>query len=46
VSELRLTHIGGPIVFIEVEGWRLLSDPTFEDAARARSCAGWSGRAG
>jgi len=26
----RLTHIGGPTVLIEVEGWRLLTDPTFD----------------
>lgn len=28
--ELRLTHIGGPTVLIEVGGWRLLTDPTFD----------------
>jgi L-ascorbate metabolism protein UlaG (beta-lactamase superfamily) len=28
--ELRLTHIGGPTVLIEVAGWRLLTDPTFD----------------
>ena len=26
----RLTHIGGPTVLIEVDGWRLLTDPTFD----------------
>jgi L-ascorbate metabolism protein UlaG (beta-lactamase superfamily) len=26
----RLTHIGGPTVLIEVGGWRLLTDPTFD----------------
>ncbi|PZF84276.1 MBL fold metallo-hydrolase [Jiangella anatolica] len=25
-----LTHIGGPTVLIEVDGWRLLTDPTFD----------------
>ncbi len=30
VSELKLTHIGGPTVLIEVGGWRLLTDPTFD----------------
>src|SRR4051794_20083635 len=30
--ELRLTHIGGPTVLIEVGGWRLLTDPTFDPA--------------
>src|SRR5918996_1697167 len=28
--EARLTHIGGPTVLIEVGGWRLLTDPTFD----------------
>jgi L-ascorbate metabolism protein UlaG (beta-lactamase superfamily) len=28
--ELRLTHIGGPTVLIEVGDWRLLTDPTFD----------------
>jgi L-ascorbate metabolism protein UlaG (beta-lactamase superfamily) len=28
--DLRLTHIGGPTVLIEVGGWRLLTDPTFD----------------
>lgn len=27
-----LTHIGGPTTLIEVEGWRLLTDPTFDPA--------------
>jgi L-ascorbate metabolism protein UlaG (beta-lactamase superfamily) len=31
---LRLTHIGGPTVLIEVGGWRLLTDPTFDPAGR------------
>ena len=30
--EVRLTHIGGPTVLIEVGGWRLLTDPTFDPA--------------
>ena len=29
---VRLTHIGGPTVLIEVAGWRLLTDPTFDPA--------------
>jgi L-ascorbate metabolism protein UlaG (beta-lactamase superfamily) len=29
---LILTHVGGPTVLIEVEGWRLLTDPTFDPA--------------
>jgi L-ascorbate metabolism protein UlaG (beta-lactamase superfamily) len=27
---VRLTHIGGPTVLVEVAGWRLLTDPTFD----------------
>ena len=30
MSELKLTHIGGPTVLLEVGGWRLLTDPTFD----------------
>jgi L-ascorbate metabolism protein UlaG (beta-lactamase superfamily) len=30
MTQLRLTHIGGPTVLIEIEGWRLLTDPTFD----------------
>ena len=29
---MKLTHIGGPTVLIEVGGWRLLTDPTFDPA--------------
>ncbi len=29
---VRITHIGGPTVLIEVGGWRLLTDPTFDPA--------------
>jgi L-ascorbate metabolism protein UlaG (beta-lactamase superfamily) len=28
----RLTHVGGPTVLIELGGWRLLTDPTFDPA--------------
>ena len=27
-----ITHVGGPTVLIEVDGWRLLTDPTFDPA--------------
>ena len=27
---MRITHIGGPTVLIEVDRWRLLTDPTFD----------------
>jgi L-ascorbate metabolism protein UlaG (beta-lactamase superfamily) len=29
---LILTHIGGPTVLVEIDGWRLLTDPTFDPA--------------
>jgi L-ascorbate metabolism protein UlaG (beta-lactamase superfamily) len=28
--DVRLTHVGGPTALIEVGGWRLLTDPTFD----------------
>jgi L-ascorbate metabolism protein UlaG (beta-lactamase superfamily) len=31
---VRLTHIGGPTVLIQVAGWRLLTDPTFDPPGR------------
>jgi L-ascorbate metabolism protein UlaG (beta-lactamase superfamily) len=34
VTDLRLTHIGGPTVLIEFAGWRLLTDPTFDAPGR------------
>ena len=37
---IRLTHIGGPTVLIEVGGWRLLTDPTF-DPAGGKYSFGW-----
>jgi len=40
VSDVRLTHIGGPTVLIEVGAWRLLTDPTF-DAPGRRYSFGW-----
>jgi L-ascorbate metabolism protein UlaG (beta-lactamase superfamily) len=36
----RLTHVGGPTVLIEVGGWRLLTDPTF-DRPGGRYRFGW-----
>ena len=30
MTGIRLTHIGGPTVLIEAEGWRILTDPTFD----------------
>ena len=30
MNGVRLTHIGGPTVLVEIAGWRLLTDPTFD----------------
>jgi L-ascorbate metabolism protein UlaG (beta-lactamase superfamily) len=38
--DITLTHIGGPTVLIEVAGWRILTDPTF-DAPGRRYRFGW-----
>jgi L-ascorbate metabolism protein UlaG (beta-lactamase superfamily) len=35
-----VTHIGGPTVLIEVAGWRILTDPTFDPPGR-RYSFGW-----
>jgi L-ascorbate metabolism protein UlaG (beta-lactamase superfamily) len=40
VDSVRITHIGGPTALIEVNGWRLLTDPTF-DAPGRRYYFGW-----
>jgi L-ascorbate metabolism protein UlaG (beta-lactamase superfamily) len=37
---VRLTHVGGPTLLVEVDGWRLLTDPTF-DAPGRRYDFGW-----
>lgn len=37
---IRITHIGGPTALIEVGGWRLLTDPTFDPAGK-RYTFGW-----
>ena len=37
---MRITHIGGPTVLIEVQGWRILTDPTFDAPGRKYSF-GW-----
>jgi L-ascorbate metabolism protein UlaG (beta-lactamase superfamily) len=37
---LRVTHVGGPTTLIEVGGWRLLTDPTFDPPGR-RYAFGW-----
>ncbi|CCK24748.1 hypothetical protein BN159_0369 [Streptomyces davaonensis JCM 4913] len=40
MSDLRITHIGGPTALIEVGGWRLLTDPTFDPPGQ-RYTFGW-----
>jgi L-ascorbate metabolism protein UlaG (beta-lactamase superfamily) len=40
VSTARITHIGGPTTLIEVGGWRVLTDPTFDPPGRYYSF-GW-----
>jgi L-ascorbate metabolism protein UlaG (beta-lactamase superfamily) len=30
MNGVRLTHVGGPTLLIEIGGWRLLTDPTFD----------------
>ena len=40
MSDVRFTHIGGPTVLIEVAGWRILTDPTFDPPGR-RYFFGW-----
>jgi len=40
MTNVRITHIGGPTTLIEVDGWRLLTDPTF-DAPGRRYTFGW-----
>lgn len=34
MTTVRLTHIGGPTALVEVDGWRLLTDPTFDAPGR------------
>ena len=40
MNGVRLTHIGGPTLLIEVGAWRLLTDPTFDPPGRKYSF-GW-----
>ncbi len=40
MSDAKLTHVGGPTLLIEVEGWRILTDPTF-DPAGGKYNFGW-----
>lgn len=34
MTQVQLTHIGGPTTLLEVAGWRMLTDPTFDEAGR------------
>ena len=43
MTEVRLTHIGGPTVLMEFGGWRLLTDPTFDAPGRSYDF-GWGTR--
>ncbi len=40
MTQVSITHIGGPTTLIEVGGWRLLTDPTF-DAPGRKYAFGW-----
>jgi L-ascorbate metabolism protein UlaG (beta-lactamase superfamily) len=40
LNGVRLTHVGGPTLLIEVAGWRILTDPTF-DAPGHKYNFGW-----
>ena len=35
MTGVRITHVGGPTALIEVGGWRLLTDPTFDPPGRS-----------
>lgn len=37
MDEIRVTHVGGPTVLVEVAGWTILSDPTFDPPGRRYS---------
>ena len=37
---MRITHVGGPTVLVELDGWRILTDPTFDPPGR-RYTFGW-----
>jgi L-ascorbate metabolism protein UlaG (beta-lactamase superfamily) len=43
VEGVRVTHVGGPTVLIEVAGWRILTDPTFDPPGRTYAF-GWGSR--
>jgi L-ascorbate metabolism protein UlaG (beta-lactamase superfamily) len=43
VEGVRVTHVGGPTVLLEVAGWRILTDPTFDPPGRTYAF-GWGSR--
>lgn len=40
MTDVRISHVGGPTVLIEVGGWRILTDPTFDPPGRTYNF-GW-----
>ena len=40
MTEITITHIGGPTVLLEIGGWRILTDPTFDPPGK-RYFFGW-----
>src|SRR3954470_6610269 len=40
MSELHITHIGGPTALIEIGNWRVLTDPTFDPPGQ-KYAFGW-----
>jgi L-ascorbate metabolism protein UlaG (beta-lactamase superfamily) len=40
MTGIRITHIGGPTALIEIDDWRLLTDPTFDAPGREYAFAG------
>ncbi len=40
MTDVTITHIGGPTALIEVGGWRILTDPTFDPPGK-RYFFGW-----
>jgi L-ascorbate metabolism protein UlaG (beta-lactamase superfamily) len=43
MTGIRLTHIGGPTVLIEADGWRILTDPTFDPPGKTYKF-GWGSK--
>jgi L-ascorbate metabolism protein UlaG (beta-lactamase superfamily) len=40
MTDVHMTHIGGPTMLIAVAGWHLLTDPTFDSPGRTYNF-GW-----